>query len=48
MYLLFYLNIVFSIRRCGGKIGGEDGAAELLGLNLSTLRGKMRKYGIKS
>jgi transcriptional regulator with GAF, ATPase, and Fis domain len=37
-----------AIRRCGGKMGGEDGAAELLGLNLSTLRGKMRKYGIKS
>lgn len=37
-----------ALRICNGKMGGEDGAAELLGLNLSTLRGKMRKYGIKS
>ena len=30
-----------------GKINGPGGAAELLGLNPSTLRGKMRKLGIK-
>jgi transcriptional regulator with GAF, ATPase, and Fis domain len=30
-----------------GKIEGKNGAAELLGLNPSTLRGKMRKFGIR-
>jgi transcriptional regulator with GAF, ATPase, and Fis domain len=29
-----------------GKISGKDGAARLLGINPSTLRGKMRKYKI--
>ncbi len=28
----------------GGKISGKDGAAHLLGINPSTLRGKIRKY----
>ena len=37
-----------ALRKCNGKMSGEKGAAEMLGLNLSTLRGKMRKYGIKS
>ncbi len=31
---------------CGGVISGPDGAAQLLGLNPSTLRGKIRKYKI--
>ena len=30
-----------------GKVDGPGGAAELLGLNPSTLRGRMRKLGIK-
>ena len=30
----------------GGRIEGENGAAGLLGLNPSTLRARMRKYGI--
>jgi transcriptional regulator with GAF, ATPase, and Fis domain len=30
----------------GGKIGGPDGAASLLGINESTLRHRMRKLGI--
>jgi transcriptional regulator with GAF, ATPase, and Fis domain len=29
-----------------GKIEGPGGAAEILALNPSTLRGKLRKYGI--
>jgi len=29
-----------------GKISGKDGAAQLLGINPSTLRGKMRKHNI--
>jgi transcriptional regulator with GAF, ATPase, and Fis domain len=31
---------------CNGVVSGPDGAAQLLGLNPSTLRGKMRKYKI--
>ena len=42
--------IVAHIRRAlnesGGKMEGKAGAAELLGLHPSTLRGKMRKFGI--
>ncbi|MCU0576227.1 MAG: hypothetical protein MUD15_05300 [Desulfobacterota bacterium] len=30
-----------------GRIAGKGGAAELLDLNTSTLRGKMRKLGIQ-
>jgi DNA-binding protein Fis len=30
----------------GGRVGGERGAADLLKLNPSTLRKKMRKLGI--
>jgi hydrogenase-4 transcriptional activator len=32
----------------GGKIQGPGGAAELLGMNASTLRHRLRKYGIAS
>ena len=28
------------------KVNGKNGAAELLGINPSTLKGKMRKYGV--
>lgn len=31
----------------GWTIEGDNGAARLLGLNASTLRGRMRKYGIR-
>ena len=34
------------LRRCGGKISGKGGAAELLKLPASTLNSKMRKLGI--
>ncbi|MCG8686392.1 MAG: sigma 54-interacting transcriptional regulator, partial [Desulfobacterales bacterium] len=36
-----------SLALAKGKVDGPGGAAELLGLNPSTLRGKMRKYQIK-
>ena len=43
--------IVVHIKDClkltKGRIEGEGGAAELLGLNPSTLRSKMRKLGIQ-
>lgn len=35
-----------AIERSGGRIEGEEGAAQMLGLHPSTLRGKMRKLDI--
>jgi len=35
------------VARTSGKIHGPGGAAEILGVNPSSLRNKMRKYGIK-
>jgi len=35
------------VERTKGKVHGSGGAAEILGVNPSSLRGKMRKYGIK-
>jgi DNA-binding NtrC family response regulator len=32
---------------CGGRLDGPHGAARLLGLNVNTLRSKMRKLGIR-
>jgi len=34
------------LRRTGGQIGGSGGAAEILGLPVSTLRSRMKKLGI--
>jgi len=42
----FHIEEAFRITK--GKLYGSDGAAHLLGLNYSTLRGKMRKLGISS
>jgi formate hydrogenlyase transcriptional activator len=39
-------HIIDVLRRCGGKISGNGGAAELLKLPASTLNSKMRKLGI--
>jgi len=35
-----------ALRRSGGKIHGDGGAASLLDINPNTLRSRMRKYGI--
>jgi len=35
-----------ALDRCHGKVSGGGGAAELLDLNVSTLKGKMRRLGI--
>jgi formate hydrogenlyase transcriptional activator len=35
------------LRHTNGSIGGKDGAAEILGMPASTLRGRMKKLGIK-
>jgi len=36
-----------ALMKTGGKIHGKDGAAELLGVNASTLRNRMNKLGIR-
>jgi transcriptional regulator with GAF, ATPase, and Fis domain len=38
--------IISVLNQCNGKVSGHDGAAELLGLNPSTLSSKMRKLKI--
>ncbi|MCP4623167.1 MAG: PAS domain S-box protein [bacterium] len=40
-------HILQALRKTNWNISGKDGAAELLGLNSSTLRGRMRKHGIR-
>jgi PAS domain S-box-containing protein len=40
-------HIVKTLEEAGWKIAGTDGAAAILGLNPSTLRGRMRKLGIR-
>ena len=39
--------ILQTLNKTNWNISGKYGAAELLGLNSSTLRGKMRKHGIR-
>lgn len=39
-------HIRYVLETTSGKVHGPDGAAELLGMNASTLRGKMNKLGI--
>ncbi|OOG76852.1 hypothetical protein B0E43_06920 [Algoriphagus sp. A40] len=40
-------HILHVLERCGGKIFGKGGAAETLGLNVSTLNSKIKKLGIQ-
>jgi len=40
-------HILQALEKTGWRIEGEKGAAVILGLNPSTLRGRMRKYGIR-
>ena len=40
-------SILRVLEETGWKIEGSNGAADLLGLNPSTLRGKMRKFGLR-
>lgn len=39
--------ILQALNKTKWNISGQGGAAELLGLNSSTLRGRMRKHGIR-
>ena len=40
-------NIAAALRHANWRIWGEDGAAELLGLNPSTLKYRMKQLGIE-
>ncbi|HXS96851.1 MAG TPA: sigma 54-interacting transcriptional regulator [Candidatus Limnocylindrales bacterium] len=40
--------ILKALREAGGKVGGERGAAALLGMKRTTLQAKMRKLGIEA
>lgn len=40
-------HILAALKQCKGKISGQGGAAELLGINVSTLNSKMKKLGIQ-
>jgi PAS domain S-box-containing protein len=40
-------HILAVLERCNWKIGGQDGAAERLGLKRSTLQSRMKKLGIR-
>jgi formate hydrogenlyase transcriptional activator len=40
-------HILQVLQQTGWRIEGKNGAAQLLGLNPSTLRARMRKYGIR-
>ncbi len=40
-------HIRWILKRTDGKIHGRDGAADLLGINASTLRNRMNKLGIE-
>jgi DNA-binding NtrC family response regulator len=39
-------HIIGTLKRCGGKIGGEGGAAEILDIPSTTLHSKMRRLKI--
>jgi len=41
-------HILRALEACGGKISGAGGAAELLGINPSTLRTRMKKLRLRS
>ncbi len=40
----YILNI---LNKCNGKLGGLDGAAKMMNINVSTLRSRMKKLGIE-
>ncbi len=40
-------HILQVLQKTGWRIEGKNGAAAMLGLNPSTLRARMRKYGIR-
>jgi len=39
-------NLLKALKRAGGKVSGEGGAAELLGVNANTLASRLRGLGI--
>jgi transcriptional regulator with GAF, ATPase, and Fis domain len=43
---MIFQHIKQTLKKTGGKIHGEGGAAQMLRVNPNTLRSKMRKLGI--
>jgi formate hydrogenlyase transcriptional activator len=41
------LHIIQVLQKTGWRVEGKNGAALLLGINPSTLRARMRKFGIR-
>jgi len=41
------INILSALEKTNGRINGADGAAQLLGINPSTLRNKIKKLGLR-
>jgi transcriptional regulator with GAF, ATPase, and Fis domain len=41
-------NIERALENCGGKVSGEGGAAELLGMKSSTLSSRIKALGLKA
>jgi hypothetical protein len=39
-------NIIACLKRCGGRVSGEEGAAQLMGIKPTTLYSRIKKYGI--
>jgi transcriptional regulator with GAF, ATPase, and Fis domain len=46
MHDLQVSNIIACLKRCGGRVSGEDGAAQLMGIKPTTLYSRIKKYGI--
>ena len=39
-------NIIACLKQCGGRVSGEEGAAQLMGIKPTTLYSRIKKYGI--
>lgn len=39
-------NLITALKKCRGKVYGDDGAASLLGLKPTTLSSRLKKYGV--
>ena len=40
-------NLIAALKRANGKVSGEGGAAELLGINPATLASRLKAHGIR-
>ena len=46
MHELQVSNIIACLKQCGGRVSGEEGAAQLMGIKPTTLYSRIKKYGI--